>query len=79
MDDPKDALRKRIENDFIYHQPNSNEVIEAHEFIRKEAKHLAHELVEHCPYSRELSLALTSLEETMMWANAAIARNQRKD
>lgn len=29
-----------------------------------------------CPESREKSLALTKLEECVMWANAAIARNE---
>ncbi len=28
------------------------------------------------PESREQSLAVTKLEEAMMWANAAIARNE---
>ena len=29
-----------------------------------------------CPESREKSLAFTKLEECIMWANAAIARNE---
>jgi hypothetical protein len=29
------------------------------------------------PAGRELSLALTKLEEAMMWANDGIARNQQ--
>ena len=33
-------------------------------------------LVDECPDSRELSVALTKLEEAVMWANAAIARNE---
>jgi hypothetical protein len=28
-----------------------------------------------CPESREKSLAITNLEQAVMWANAAIARN----
>lgn len=28
-----------------------------------------------CPESREKSLAVTNLEESVMWANASIARN----
>ena len=39
-------------------------------------KQLAHLLVTNCPESRELSCALTKLEEAVMWANAAIARNE---
>lgn len=30
----------------------------------------------NCPESREKSLAITKLEECVMWANAAIARNE---
>ena len=41
---------------------------------------MAHEfaifLTKTCPESRELSLALTHLEEAVMQANAAIARNE---
>jgi hypothetical protein len=32
--------------------------------------------VEHTPESREQSLALTNLEQAVMWANAAIARRE---
>lgn len=31
---------------------------------------------QHCPHSRERSLALTKLEECCSWAIGAIARNQ---
>ena len=35
------------------------------------------ELLERlCPGSRELSLSKTKLEESVMWANASIARNE---
>lgn len=43
--------------------------------IREQARALALLLAGLCPASRELSLALTNLEQTVMWANAAIARN----
>jgi hypothetical protein len=36
------------------------------------------QLVEICPVSRELSLALTAMEEAMIWANAAVAREEAK-
>jgi hypothetical protein len=32
-----------------------------------------------CPRSRELSLALTKIEEAVFWANEAIARNEVED
>ena len=37
-------------------------------------KELANVFDAVCPYSRELSIALTKLEEAVMWANAAIVR-----
>ncbi|RJO60788.1 MAG: hypothetical protein C4542_08030 [Dehalococcoidia bacterium] len=58
---------------FTYHAPKEGQP-EMYESIRKNALHLAYILVEHCPESRELSLALTHLEEAVFWANAAIAR-----
>lgn len=39
-------------------------------------KHVAFNLIQHCPPSYELDIALTRLEEVVMWANAAIARNE---
>lgn len=33
-------------------------------------------VLRNAPPSRERSLALTKLEESVMWANAAIARNE---
>jgi len=44
--------------------------------IRSLAHGLATFMLEACPPSRELSLALTNLEEAVMWANAAIARRE---
>lgn len=40
------------------------------------AKMFAAYINEHCPDSREKSVALTKIEEAAMWANAAIARNE---
>ena len=33
-------------------------------------------MIASCPDSRELSLALTNLEQAVFWANASIARNE---
>ena len=38
-------------------------------------KELAYLIDDLCPKSREKSLAITKIEEAMMWANASIARN----
>lgn len=70
---PKD-YQAQIENNFKYHAPTP-EQIPMYEEVRDRAKELALFYVSQCPDSRELSLALTHLEEAVMWANAAIARN----
>lgn len=43
--------------------------------VRERCAGVAEYLVRSAPPGRELSLALTSLEETMMWTLAAIARD----
>lgn len=65
----------QIENNFRYHAPQSGQ-IERYDVLRSSAKDLATTFATRCPESRELSLALTKLEEAVMWANAAIARNE---
>ena len=45
-------------------------------FLREQARVLATNILSNTPRSREQSLALTKLEESIMWANAAIARNE---
>ena len=65
-----------IENNFKYHAPLPGQP-EKYELIRGKAKELAYLIEEICPESRERSLAMTKLEETVMWANASIARNEQ--
>lgn len=60
---------------FDYHPPVTEHAREHHEAAREAVKTAAQRIVELTPESREQSLALTSLEEALMWANAAIARN----
>lgn len=67
----KDELQKR----FTYHPPKADQP-QKYQEVRQFAKDLAEFLVEFCPESRERALALTKLEEAVMWANAAIARNE---
>ena len=64
-----------IENNFTYHRPFGDQQ-ERYERIRALGKELAYEFSFSCPVSTELSLALIKLEESIMWANAAIARNE---
>lgn len=42
--------------------------------LRAQARDLADHLCENCDPGRELSLALTHLEQAMLWADAAITR-----
>lgn len=60
---------------FTYHAPKPGQV-ERYEDLRLQAQVLAVKILDECPPSRERSLALTKLEEAVMWANAAIARNE---
>lgn len=66
---------EEIEHRFTYHAPKKGQP-EKYEAIRDLAKTLAHFIEDVCPDSREKSLAFTNLEQAVMWANAAIARNE---
>jgi len=66
---------KSVENNFTYHPPKPGQD-GRYQTIREIAKGLAMFLEDRCPESRERSLAMTKLEECVMWANAAIARNE---
>jgi hypothetical protein len=55
------------------HQPKEDQP-EKYNLIRNTGKSLAHVINDNCPEGREKSLAVTKLEEAIMWANAAIAR-----
>jgi len=68
-------MRARLDNDYTYHAPNDSQ-IERYQSIRDSAKAFAELIVCSCPPSRELSLALASLEASVMQANAAIARHE---
>jgi hypothetical protein len=60
---------------FTYHAP-TEEQQQKYAYLRNAAKILAVDINELVPESREKSLALTHLEEVVMWANAAIARHE---
>ena len=72
LEDKIKTTNPDIEKRFTYHSPKGRE----HRFqtLRDNAKSLAYEIKKQCPDSRERSLALTKLEEVIMWANASIAR-----
>jgi len=64
-----------LANRFTYHPPKDDQAIR-YEMMRDRAHDLAGFINEKCPDSREKSLAITHLEDVVMWANAAIARNE---
>lgn len=64
-----------IDRNFAYHPPRAG-AVDKFASIREHAKYLARVIDSAAPDSREKSLALTKLEESVMWANAAIARHQ---
>lgn len=68
---------EQISNTFMYHPPWGTQT-ERYEMLRTEAKSLAGVIQGACPESREKSLALTSLQQTIMWANASIAINEQE-
>ena len=69
------SMNEQIENNFVYHAPKDGQT-EKYQQLRSEAKALAHLINDLCPDSREKSLAITKLEDAIMWANASIARNE---
>lgn len=71
----KVMLRARIHNDFHYHSPMPEQV-ERYTALRSAVCELALMIVDLTPISREQSLALTYLEQAVMFANASIARNE---
>ena len=64
-----------IDNIFTYHAPKSDQG-KRYDEIRKTACSLATVLNILCPDSREKSVAITKLQEAVMWANASIAINE---
>ena len=70
---PLSASGEELRHRFTYHKPKEGQP-EMYTKLRDEALMLALRIDKMCPESREKSLAITKLEECIMWANAAIAR-----
>lgn len=66
---------KDLEKRFTYHKPTP-EKAEKFPLIRNKAKELAYLIEELVPNGREKSLAITKLEEVVMWSNAGISREE---
>lgn len=63
-----------IAHRFAFHAATPDEKRNAHTSIRQACRRLADQLNEQIPDGREKSLAITHVEDAMMWANAALAR-----
>lgn len=72
-----EADRQRLDAAFTYHAPQEDQP-ERYVAVRAAARSLAELMMACCPPSRERSLALTELEQAVMWANASIARNETR-
>jgi len=64
-----------LENRFTYHPPKDDQP-EKYEMIRSSALDFALFLNRACPDSREKSIAMTHLDQVVMFANASIARRE---
>jgi len=62
-----------LDHRFTYHPPKPGQP-ETYTQLREAGKELAHLIDELCPDGREKSLAITKLEEVIMWTNTGIAR-----
>lgn len=65
---------EEIIHNFSYHKPDADKASK-HEQIRLALKNAALFIQDNVPDCREKSLAITKLEEAMLWANAGLARN----
>lgn len=65
-----------VEAIFTYHAPHGNQA-DRYVALREKALELAVLIQDTTPESREQSVALTNLQQTVMWANAAIAINEK--
>lgn len=63
-----------IERNLVNHPP-SGQTQTFMEEVRRDYHTVVRQLFGLVPYSRERSLALTKLEESLMWAMAALARD----
>lgn len=62
-------------NRFTYHPPQPGQP-ELYERIRAAGLEFARVLSAYCPLSGELSTAIGNVDQAVMWANAAIARER---
>ena len=64
-----------LDDIYTYHAPKPNQ-LPRYEALRAAAKQFAALIIASTPQSREQSVALTNVQQSVMWANAAIAINE---
>ena len=69
------TTQEDLVNRFAFHPATTAERQNEHTSVRMHCFSTAQFILDNTPNCREQSLAVTKLEEAMMWANAAIARN----
>jgi hypothetical protein len=67
-------MNSDLKNRFTFH-PSTPTTASKYEAMRAKALELALWIDENAPESREKSSALTNLDQTVMWFNAAVARH----
>lgn len=78
MYEPSERIQAQVRTAFTYHPPQAGlDQVGRYTQIRDEAHSLAQTITKLTPESREQSLALTNLEQVVMWGNAAIARHEK--
>lgn len=65
-----------IAHRFDFHPAPDQEKRDAHTSVRQIMRRAADAINEQVPDGREKATAITKLEEAMMWANAALARER---
>lgn len=75
LDWPNFMTESQIETIFTYRRPFGDQPLR-YEGLRAKARELALLIQDFCPESREKSLAITHLQQVIMWANASIAINE---
>lgn len=68
-----------LENRFSYSAPKDEETKQKHETVRNTCLRVAVDFNNIIPEGREKALVMTHLEQVMMWANAAIAREKKEE
>lgn len=71
-----DGERVMLIRNFTYHSPKADQP-ERYARLRDGARNVAEMILDFCPDSREKSLALTKIEESVMWAKTAIAAQEK--